>query len=197
MLEGLDLRFRHGRAGPPVLDGVRIAVRPGEVVGLSGPSGSGKTTLGRILGGHLRPQSGSVRVDGAPLPATGFRPVQLLAQTPLLAMNPRWRIGRILAEAWQPDAADREAFGVRADWLDRTPNELSGGQLQRVSILRSLAPETRYLVADEITGALDAIGQVEIWTALLDRAAARSIGILAISHDAALLGRIANRRMAW
>ncbi|KQT51302.1 hypothetical protein ASG43_21055 [Aureimonas sp. Leaf454] len=60
--------------------------------------------------------------------------------------------------------------------------------------MRSLAPGTRYLVADEITGALDAIGQAEIWTRLLALAAARSIGILAISHDEALLGRIGGSR---
>ena len=194
MLEARDIIFGHGPRCPIVLDGLSLTIRPGEIVGLSGPSGCGKTTLGRILAGHLRPRSGNVRVDGAQLTATGFRPVQLLPQTPILAMNPRWRIGRILTEAWVPDKIDREAFGIRPDWLDRYPHELSGGQLQRVSILRSLGPGTRYLVADEITGALDAIGQAEIWGRLPAFAKARSIGILAISHNEALLGRIAGSR---
>jgi ABC-type dipeptide/oligopeptide/nickel transport system ATPase subunit len=192
MLEARDLVFGHGRRAPLVLDGVGLTIRPGEILGLSGPSGCGKTTLGRLLAGHLRPHSGSVHADGSPLPASGFRPVQLLPQTPLLAMNPRWRIGRILTEAWKPSEADRAGFGISADWLDRYPHELSGGQLQRVSILRSLAPGTRYLVADEITGALDAIGQAEIWTLLQAVTRQRAIGVLAISHDRALLGRIAD-----
>lgn len=162
---------------------------------MSGPSGCGKTTIGRILAGHLRPCSGTVRVDGRPLADGRLRPVQLLAQTPLLAMNPRWRIGRILTEAWRPASSDCDRFGIRADWLERYPHELSGGQLQRVSILRALSPETRYLVADEITAALDAIGQVDIWTMLQAVARERNIGVLAISHSAALLDRIAGTRL--
>jgi peptide/nickel transport system ATP-binding protein len=195
MLEARNVVFGHGRKGPNVLDGVSLKIRPGEVLGLSGPSGCGKTTLGRILAGRLRPRSGEIRIDGSSLPVTGFQPVQVLPQTPILAMNPRWRIGQILTEAWAPEKRDRDLFGVQPDWLDRFPHELSGGQLQRVSILRTLAPETRYLVADEITAALDAIGQAETWADLLSWSAARSIGILAISHDKALLDRVAGQQM--
>ena len=87
MLEARDLIFGHGRRGPAVLGGVSLTIRPGEILGLSGPSGGGKTTLVRILAGHLVPRSGDVPVGGASLPATGFRPIRLLPQTPILTLN--------------------------------------------------------------------------------------------------------------
>lgn len=190
MLEGHALGFRH-RGAPPMFTEVAISVPAGTITGLSGPSGRGKSTLGRLLAGHLRPQVGTVRVDGAPLPA-GLSPVQYVHQSPIHAVDPRWRIGRIVEEGWMPDAADRAALGVSRDWYDRFPHEISGGQLQRVALLRALAPGVRYLVADEITAMLDPIAQVDIWRALAARVA-DGLGILAISHDEALLERIAAR----
>ncbi|WP_108259410.1 ATP-binding cassette domain-containing protein [Mangrovicoccus ximenensis] len=105
-------------------------------------------------------------------------------------MNPRWRTGRILAEGGAADPGTMRDFGVAPDWLERYPHELSGGQLQRISILRALAVRPRYLIADEITAPLDAVSQAQIWQLLRRRAAGDGIGILAISHDAALLGHV-------
>ncbi len=190
MLEARDLHFAH-RAGRPVLAGVSLTVAPGEIVGLSGRSGVGKSTLGRLLSGYLRPANGVVQVDGMAL-AAGWSPVQYVHQSSTFAVNPRWRIGRIVAEGWTPDDATRDAFGVSPLWYDRYPHEISGGELQRVALLRALAPGTRYLVADEVTAMLDPITQADIWRALLARARA-GLGILAISHDAALLRRVAHR----
>ena len=133
------------------------------------------------------PERGTVRLDGVPLPARGFCPVQLLPQTAELAVNPRWRIGRILEEAYTPGAAARRAFGIQDTWLRRYPHELSGGELQRVVILRSLAPGLRYLVADEISAMLDPLTQAALWPHLLGQ----GLGILVISHNAALLKRLA------
>lgn len=193
----LEARSIHHRFRPdvPLLQDVSLHVAPGEVVGLEGASGSGKTTLARLLAGHLVPDRGRVTIDGTALPRAGFRPVQYVPQTPVLAMNPRWRIGRVLRESHQPDSAARSALGVDPAWDRRFPHELSGGQLQRVALLRSLAPGTRYLVADEITSALDPVAQALIWTALLRLSQERSIGILAISHEPALLDRVALRRI--
>ncbi|BCP55918.1 peptide ABC transporter [Kaistia sp. 32K] len=193
MLEARDIRFGFGGKGKTILDGVSLAVAPGEIVGLSGPSGIGKSTLGRILAQHVRPQAGRVLVDGGPVAGDGFHPVQFLSQSPVLAVNPRWRVGQILAEAWQPDAETCTALGIRPDWYPRYPHELSGGELQRVAIARALAPGLRYLIADEISAMLDALTQVRIWTFLKQLAADRNIGILAISHDQALLARISTR----
>ena len=194
MLEAIDLTFAH-RPGEPVLRDVSIRVAPGEVVGLSGRSGIGKTTLGRLLAGRLRPQAGAVHLDGRPLASRGFRPVQYGAQHPVLDMNPRWRVGRILSEAGVPDPDLAERLGVDPGWARRFPHELSGGQLQRVALLRALRPDTRFLVADEISAPLDAIAQAEIWRLLLRLCSERGLGILAISHDAALLTRVASRQV--
>ncbi|AMM83475.1 ATP-binding cassette domain-containing protein [Martelella sp. AD-3] len=191
MLEARNIHFRY-RARSPVLDGIGLALRPGEVVGLTGPSGGGKSTLGRILAGHYRPASGQVLVDGAGHPR-GFNPVQYLHQSPVFAVNPRWTVGKVLAEAWQPDAELRRAFGVSRSWLDRYPHEISGGELQRVALLRAFAPQTRYLIADEISAQLDPLTQAQIWSVLLEQAESRRLGVLIISHDMPLLGRIAER----
>lgn len=191
MLEGRNLFYRYKAGGPAIINGMSIAVPKGQITGLTGPSGSGKSTLARLLSGHMTPEAGDITIDGEPHRPRGLNPVQLLAQTPIFAVNPRWTIGKILTEAWQPDSAIREGLGVKAEWYERFPHELSGGELQRVAVLRALAPEVRYLVADEISAMLDSITQLEIWTFLRTYIRQREIGILAISHDRALLDRIA------
>lgn len=195
MLEARGVSFRYGRREAPIIHDFDLTIRPGEVVGLSGPSGRGKSTIGRLLASHLRPTSGVVTVDGVP-PARGFNPVQFLSQSPVFATNPRWTIGRIVAEAWSPDDRTMRMLGVRPAWFSRYPHELSGGEMQRVTILRALAPGLRYLIADEITSMLDPLAQADIWAALTDVANKRTVGILAISHDAHLLGKVAGRVVA-
>ncbi len=196
MLEARDLAFSWSRAAAPVIDGVSLSIGDGEIVGLVGPSGTGKTTLAKILAGHLRPSAGRVLLDGQPLPDRGSMPVQLVFQHAETAVDPRWPIARSLEEGWLPDAETRRAFGISADWLDRRPHELSGGELQRVAIVRALVPGLRVLIADELTAMHDAISQVRIWTTLLDIARSRGFAILAISHDEALLAAIGARVVA-
>jgi len=195
MLQGRDLRFRWRPDGPWVLDGASIDAADGEIVGIAGPSGGGKTTLAKILAGHLAPEQGSVTLDGRPLPATGTSPVQLLFQNAETAVNPRWRVGSILAEAYTPSADVLDAFGIDPRNLERYPHEISGGELQRIAIVRALAPNLRVLIADEMTAMLDAISQAAIWRALLAYAAPRGIAILAVSHDRALLDALGARRL--
>lgn len=194
MLEVKALGFRYDN-GPMLFDDFSLSVSPGEIVGITSPSGRGKSTLGRLLCGHLAPTSGSIAVTQA-RKNSGIHPVQYLAQSPIFMVNPRWRIGRIIEEAWEPDMATQQALGVSRSWYDRYPHEVSGGELQRVIILRSLAPGVRYLVADEITAMLDPVTQAGIWRFLLDRCAA-GLGVIAISHDAALLARIAGRTITF
>jgi ABC-type dipeptide/oligopeptide/nickel transport system ATPase subunit len=196
MLEARELTA--GFAGAAVFRAVSLRLAPGGILGLSGRSGMGKTTLGRVLAGLHPPLSGELLLDGSPhgsphgflRPQSRLQPVQYLHQHPLGAMNPRWRIARVLAEAGPVDPQLCAALGVGMDWFARFPHELSGGQLQRVSILRALGARPRYLIADEITASLDALGQARIWWQLRRIAAEQRVGILAISHDQALLGQI-------
>lgn len=215
MLEAAELRFRYGPHLPWVVDGASLTVAPGEVVGLRGPSGTGKSTLGRLLAGFLQPARGEVTVDGRPATAhtrsreapaggtahrrrkAGPNPVQLVLQHPENAMDPRWTVREVLAEA-RPDAlrlVDREL--VATAWLDRYPHEISGGELQRVNLARALLTRPRYLIADEISASLDAITQAHVWHLLLGRARAERIGVLAISHDGPLLAAVADRTLDW
>jgi peptide/nickel transport system ATP-binding protein len=196
MFEAHDLCFAWPGRAARVLDGVSITVAPAEIIGIRGPSGAGKTTLARVLAGYLRPACGTIHVDGGALPERGTSPVQLIFQHAETATNPRWTVGRILAEGWMPGAAVRRRFGIQDDWLGRYPHELSGGELQRVAIVRSLVPTLRVLIADELTAMLDAVSQVRIWRVLLDLSRERGFAIVAISHDEALLKALGARLLS-
>lgn len=193
MLEATQLRFRYGTQLPWVVDDISLTLAPGAVVGLSGPSGRGKTTLAKLLTGYHLPTTGQVLVDGAALPRHGYCPVQLVVQNPELAINGRWRIGRVLQEGHVPDAALLDALSIDRGWLTRWPHELSGGELQRIAIARTLGSQTRYLIADEITAMLDAATQAQIWHAVRGYARQQQVGLLVISHEAALLARLCDQ----
>jgi len=196
-LEARDIRFRYGNGGGSrpgwVLDGVSLSVEAGERVALVGPSGCGKTTLAKILAGYLAPTSGSVLLDGAPLPPRGYCPVQMVFQHPELSVNPRWNMQRILTESWTPDAALLEALGIEEAWMKRWPAELSGGELQRFCIARVLGPRTRFLLCDEISTMLDVITQAQVWQLLLRVAEERGLGLLVITHSQPLAEKVCTR----
>ena len=113
--------------------------------------------------------------------------MQLIFQHPEKTMNPKWKMEKVLTESWNPPSELKDTFGLKDNWLTRWPNELSGGELQRFSILRALNPKTRFIIADEISTMLDALTQVQIWEALINYSKANNIGILAVSHDKELL----------
>ncbi|MBS3666787.1 MULTISPECIES: ABC transporter ATP-binding protein [Halomonadaceae] len=194
MLNAHRLGFRFS-PDTPILEDISLTLKAGQWLGLSGDSGAGKSTLGKLLAGYLMPQTGYVTLEGAALPKNGVQPVQWLPQSPELAVNPRWRVAKILREAWTPSDAQCQAFGVKPKWLSRFPQSLSGGELQRVCVLRALAPEVRFLVADEISTMLDPITQLELWQALKQEAQLRQLGVLVISHDTALLERLCPQRL--
>lgn len=193
MLNGKQLSFRYHPRQSWILQDVTLSIAPGEVVGLRGASGLGKTTLGKLLAGYLTPTQGSVTLENQPLPLQGYCPVQLIFQNPELAVNPRWRIDKILREGQFPTPDLLDALGIHAGWFDRYPHELSGGELQRIAVARVLNPATRYLIADEMTAMLDANTQALIWQAVLEYARRQGLGLLVISHEAALLKRLCNR----
>jgi peptide/nickel transport system ATP-binding protein len=195
MLKGEHLSFRYGTNKPWILQDFNIEIAKGEIVGLSGASGLGKTTLGKLLAGYVRPTEGRITIEGQPLPTRGYCPVQLIFQNPELAMNPRWRIEKILFEGQTPSLELLQTLSIHQSWLRRFPHELSGGELQRVAVARSLVPRTRYIIADEMTAMLDANTQALIWRAAIDYACQAGIGILVISHDFELLKRLCDRRI--
>lgn len=192
MLEAKELSYRYGEDSP-VLRNVSLRVADGERLALLGPSGRGKSTLALLLAGYLPLQKGTITLDGAPLPKDCYNPVQLIYQHPEKAMDPRWKVGDTLREAWDVPEDLLTAIGAEPDWLTRWPNELSGGQLQRLSILRALSPKTRVLIADEITASLDPITQAQIWSVILREIEKNRTMLVVITHNEALAQRICTR----
>lgn len=194
MLEAKDITFGYD-AARPLYRGFSLRVEAGERVALQAPSGFGKTTLCRILAGYERPAAGQVLVDGRPLPRRGVCPVQLIQQHPEQAVDPRLRMRKTLAEAGEVPQQLLDDLGIREEWLQRFPHELSGGELQRFCIARALATRPRYLICDEVSTMLDAVTQAHIWCVLLAYAERERAGMLLVSHTPALANRIATRTL--
>ncbi len=108
-------------------------------------------------------------------------------------MDPYLRISRSLQEAGDIDSEILDALGIRKEWLNRFPHELSGGELQRCCLARTLSLNPKFIIADEISTMLDAVTQVQIWTFLLDYIQQNSIGMLLVTHSDSLRLRLATR----
>lgn len=197
ILEGKNLTFSYDEKEGKILKNVNIQVESGERVAILGPSGFGKTTLCKILGGYLKPDSGEVLLDGKPLPPNGYCPVQMIWQHPEKAVNPRLRMRHVLLEGQRVEERIIRELGIEEDWLNRYPQELSGGELQRFCIARALGADTKFLIADEISTMLDLITQSQIWNFLLNEVTKRKIGLIMVSHSETLLDRITTRRIRF
>ncbi|GAA5178567.1 ABC transporter ATP-binding protein [Rugosimonospora acidiphila] len=206
--------FRKRGAGlVRAVDGVDLAVAPGEALGIVGESGSGKSTLARLLVGADRPDSGTVRwqdtdpasLRGAPARAAR-RSVQMLFQDALGSMDPRATVGDLVAEPMlvhglEPDAKRRRAavtellalVGLDASAADRRPVEFSGGQRQRIAIARALSTRPAVLVCDEPMSALDVSLQAQMVNLFATLRAELGLTYLFISHDLALVRYLADR----
>ena len=192
-LKAENIYFRYNEKSPWILKDVSFTVEQGERVAIVGPSGYGKSTLARILAGYIAPSLGNILLEGKSLPKKGHHPIQMIAQHPELAVNPRWKMEKILKEAWQPDQQLLTQMGIEESWMTRWPAELSGGELQRFCIARVLGPETKYLICDEITTMLDVITQAQIWNLLLEISTKRKLGMLVITHNMALAHKVCDR----
>jgi oligopeptide/dipeptide ABC transporter ATP-binding protein len=177
-------------------------VAPGEAVGLVGESGSGKSTIGMVVTRLLPTTAGQIRFDGrdiTALPEAEMRALraklQIVFQDPWGALNPRMNIGRALEEplmlhtSLEPGtrAARVRELAQKVHLplavLERFPNELSGGQLQRVCIARALATQPKLMVLDEPTSSLDLSVRAGILQLLTEIRRASGVAILFISHD--------------
>ena len=136
------------------------------------------------------PTCGEVLIDGRPHQKNAFRTVQLIYQHPEKIMNPLWRMKAVLEESYIPDQELLEIFGIQQEWLERYPIELSGGELQRFSIVRALNPKTKYVIADEMTTMLDGITQEFIWKNFLTIVKKRNLGLIIISHEKSIIEKI-------
>lgn len=204
LLEADGLRWAPGGTARPVLDGVSLAVAPGEFLGLLGGSGCGKTSTARALAGLLQPDTGQIRWKGAEgLPPRGA--VGFVFQDPFASLNPRkplwWTLTETAALA-QGLAADArrllanallEKVGLPAEHADRYPHQLSGGQRQRIAIGRALATDPELLILDEPTSALDLSVQARILNLLLDLQDRQGIAMLMVTHDVAVIRHMAHR----
>ena len=187
ILKAENINF--GYSSNQILKNLNFEMNNTQVIGLFGDSGSGKSTLCKVLTGFIKDYSGTVTVNGEKHKG-GYNPIQLIYQHPEKVMNPRWKMKDVLEESWMPDDDLLDEFGIKKEWFGRYPSELSGGELQRFSILRSLNPKTKFIIADEISTMLDAVTQVQIWESLLNVARKNEVGVLVVSHDKRLLKRI-------
>ncbi|MDB5514588.1 MAG: transporter related, partial [Tardiphaga sp.] len=193
------------------VDGVSLAVRKGETLGVVGESGSGKTTLGLALLRLISSRGPIVFLgkDIQGLPFKEMRPfrrdMQIVFQDPFGALSPRMSVGDIVAEGLsvhQPSlsAADREArvvkaltdVGLKPDVRFRYPHEFSGGQRQRISIARAAVLEPSFLVLDEPTSALDMLFQAQMVDLLRELQRKRDLTYLFISHDLRVVASLAS-----
>lgn len=199
-LEARDISFKYGEGTRQILNHVTLTVESGEKVGIMAPSGYGKTTLCKILAGYEKPDQGEVLLDGTPIRAfRGYSPVQMVWQHPELSVNPKRRLRTVTAEGdWSfEDTGERARIeaelGIRDEWKERFPVEVSGGELQRFCIARALGRRTKLLIADEMTTMLDLITQGQIWDFVLKELKRRDMGMIAVSHSPELLEKVCDR----
>ncbi|HXH32924.1 MAG TPA: ABC transporter ATP-binding protein [Plantibacter sp.] len=208
-LDSVDFRYRGGR---PALEDVSFSVGQGEAVGIVGESGAGKSTLLRLLLGLDAPTTGTVRFDGTPLErrdrrrvATFRASVQAVFQDPYSSLDPRQRIGRIVAEplrslglASAQDAPARavaalDAVGLPTDAVARYPHEFSGGQRQRIAIARAIVANPRLLLADEPVSALDMTTRIQIIELLAELRERSGLALVMVSHDLGTVAALCER----
>ena len=189
-LIGSNISFKYPSSKKYILKDIDIYLDNTKVTGLVGDSGSGKSTLCKILSGYVQKYEGRVTLNGEELPEKEFCPVQLIYQHPEKVMNPKWKMADVLGESWEVPDDLLEDFGIQKSWFTRFPQELSGGELQRFSVLRALNPKTKFLIADEMTTMLDAITQVQILDSVLRIVKDRNMGFLLVSHDMDLVNTI-------
>lgn len=200
-VDGLTCAYRAGQ--PPIVRDVSFSTRAGEILGIVGESGSGKSTLLRALAGMLAPSAGTIRLDGEPLAGLAQRrrrehrrSIQLVFQDPLSSLNPAHTAAEILrrpVRLFRPEVTrdaeraeiDRllESVNLAPEVAGRRPGELSGGQLQRLSIARALAARPRVILCDEVTSSLDLSVQAVIVSLLHDLVARTALSLVFVSHD--------------
>jgi ABC-type glutathione transport system ATPase component len=224
VLEAKELRKSYRRAAGfftgdgreprfTAVDGVSFSVAAGETFAIVGESGCGKTTLARMLLRLIEPDSGEIRFDGQDLSVVSGEPLrekrrqmQMIFQDPFASLNPRMRVGAIVAEplAIHEPKLSREARRARAvamlervglteDATKRYPHEFSGGQRQRVGIARALILRPKLVVADEPVSALDVSVGAQVLLLLQELQREFGLTYVFISHSLPVVAQVATR----
>jgi oligopeptide/dipeptide ABC transporter ATP-binding protein len=194
------------------VDGVNLAIRKGETLGLVGESGCGKSTLGRVILRLEEPTEGNIYYDGKNI--KGFsqagmrslrREIQIIFQDPYSSLNRRKTAGQIIAEPLDIHERYRksekraivlslmEEVSLRPEQINLYPHELSGGQRQRIGIARALALNPKFIICDEPVSALDVSIQAQVLNLLKDLKEKHNLTYLFISHDLSVVRHISDR----
>ncbi|HYP69040.1 MAG TPA: oligopeptide/dipeptide ABC transporter ATP-binding protein, partial [Thiobacillaceae bacterium] len=199
-----------GRHRIRAVDGITFRIQAGETLALVGESGCGKTSAAKAILGLTPIAEGEVRLNGktvSGLSSRRFKPhrriAQIVFQDPYSSLNPRLRVGEILAEGMAALGMGKgkskslavllEQVGLDATAANHYPHEFSGGQRQRIAIARALAVEPRLLICDEPTSALDVSVQAQILNLLADLQRDHALAILFITHNLSAVGYLAHR----
>jgi ABC-type oligopeptide transport system ATPase subunit len=192
-----------------ILKGLSFDLPKGGVLGIVGGSGSGKSTLGRAMLRLLEPSSGQILFDGADITHRSeaeLRPLrrrmQMIFQDPMSSLNPRRRVGGIIAGPLRLHGAENVAdkvvealdmVGLPRSFATRYPHELSGGQRQRVGIARAIALRPDFILADEIVSGLDVSSQAQVLNLLEELVRELGLTLAFISHDLSVIRRLCSR----
>jgi oligopeptide transport system ATP-binding protein len=204
--------FRHEIGTVKAVDGVTLALKRGETLGLVGESGCGKSTLGRTILQLIPATEGAVVLAGKNLTQLRGNELrharadfQMIFQDPYASLNPRMTVFDTLAEAIQAHAKISrgelprrvtelmEKVGLSPRFLKKYPHEFSGGQRQRIAIARALAVEPKLIIADEPVSALDVSIQAQIINLLAKLSREMQLTLIFISHDLSVVKHISDR----
>ncbi|WP_313810789.1 ABC transporter ATP-binding protein [Glutamicibacter sp.] len=214
--KGIELSFTAGswphKRQVQVLKGVDLQLFPGETLGLVGESGCGKSTLVRVIAGLLQPQSGDVLIEGEELGKPNSESwrqarhlVQMVFQDPFGSLNPKRRVGSIIADPFMIHTDLRgeqlksrvcelmDLVGLNPEHYNRFPSEFSGGQRQRIGIARALALKPKVVLFDEPVSALDVSVQAQILNLISDLQRELGLSYIFISHDLSVVRHISDR----
>ncbi len=182
-----------------VLNGLSFNIRKGECLGIVGESGSGKSTLGRIITGIEKPTKGSIKFNGEDIYKNKNNMIKenisIVFQNYVASVNPRFTVSEIIKEPLiiknkmkEKDIENKlieliKAVGLKEEFLNRYPKELSGGQLQRVCIARAISTRPKFIMLDEAVSSLDVSTQVEILELLKKLKTKYELSYIFVTHD--------------